>query len=105
MAEAPEYIKDAFQHWVEGWGWESKERHLYPYNEIVYDVGDKNDEWQLTRLLGKLWKCTEVMPNNLCDRLDIEHGSTYAKAAQMILARGRRGKYTIPLPGFRVPPD
>lgn len=104
MAACLGWVKKAFDAYVEGWGWEMKERFFYPYNEIVMDVGDPPVEWPLTQLLGKLWRCTEPMPDDTCDRLDLQRGSTYAKAAQGILAAGRRGKYWIPRSGYRVPP-
>lgn len=105
MAKAPEWVKDAFYRWVETWGWETKERNLYPYKELVMDVGEERDQWELPRLLGKLWHCNEPMNADLCERLDLPPESTYAQAAQKILMAGRRGKFHIPRSGFRVPPS
>lgn len=105
MATCPDWAKKAFFDWVESWGWDVKEKFLFPYNEIVMNVGDPSEEWPLTRLLGKLWRCTDPMPKDLCERLDLPEGSTYARAAQGILAAGRRGKYWIPRSGYRVPPS
>lgn len=106
MAEAAKPIKDAFREWVESWGWETPDRFIYPYNEIIrVQLGDKEEEWPLPHLLGRLWRSTDVMPTKLCDRLNLPEGSTYAKAAQGILASGRRGKFNIPRTGYRVPPD
>ncbi len=104
MSRAPDFITEAFALWVETWGWETGERFFYPYAELVFDVGERNEEWPLPKLLGKLWRCTQVMSEDLCDRLNVPYGSTYARAAQGILAQGRRGKYHIPRSGFRVPP-
>ncbi len=103
MAEAPDYVKEAFVRWVESWGWETGERYFYPYNEIVFDVGAEQEEWPLPKLLGKLWHSKAAMPPQLCERLDLEEGSSYARAAQKILAAGRRGKFHIPRSGYRVP--
>lgn len=103
MEKCPEWAKSAFTRWVEGWGWETQERYLYPYNEIVMDVGPELNEWPLPKLLGKLWRCSDPMSTDLCERLDLPEGSSYARAAQWILAMGRRGKFWIPRPGFRVP--
>lgn len=104
MVEVPEFVKQAFDRWVEGWGWET-ERAFYPYNVLVFDVGENNEEWPLTKLLGQLWRCTDQLSEDFCERLDLPPGSTYARAAQAILARGRtRGKYVIPRSGYRVPP-
>lgn len=105
MAESPEYIKEGFRRWVEGWGWEKKDRYIYPYNEVVFDVGEQREEWPLPKLLGKLWRCTEPMTDTLCERTDLPRGSSFARAAQAILAAGRKGKYFIPASGYRVPQD
>jgi hypothetical protein len=104
VATAPAAIKNAFHRWVEGWGWATGERFVYPYTEMVFDVGRKHEELQVTALLGKLWHCTDRMPKDLCERLDMDEGSTYAQAAQKIMAAGRRGKFWIPRSGYRVPP-
>ncbi|HVF12456.1 MAG TPA: hypothetical protein VNA87_05150 [Actinomycetota bacterium] len=105
MAEVPKYVMQAFESWVEGWGWET-ERAFFPYKEIVIDVGPDNEDWPLTKLLGKLWRCSDHLPKDMCERLDLPEGSSYARAAQAIMARGRtRGKYIIPREGYRVPPS
>jgi len=103
VRQTPEWIKQAFENWVETWGWEEHKRFLYPYNEIVFDVGDKREDWPLPKLLGKLWHSTDLMPNQLCERLDLPEGSSYAKGAQKILMAGRKGKFHIPRSGYRVP--
>ena len=44
MGRAPDYITEAFDRWVETGGWETGERFFYPYNEIAFDIGEKNNE-------------------------------------------------------------
>jgi hypothetical protein len=105
LAKAPAWLKQAFQHWVESWGWASGEHTIYPYSEIVFDVGRERENWPVPRVLGKLWHCTDKMPGHLCERVNLPSGSTYAKAAQLIMAAGRRGKFHIPRSGYRVPPE
>lgn len=102
MAEAAEQVKEAFERWVQGWGWDNREKFIYPYNEVVFDVEGLGSEWPLTKLLGKLWRCTEVMPDDICERTDFPSGSTYAQAAQKIMSAGRRGKYFLPRTGYRI---
>ena len=45
--------------------------------------------WPAAKLLGLLTHCTDIMPGVLCDQLDIERGSTYARTAQRLLAERR----------------
>lgn len=35
-------------------------------------------------LAGHLWSCTDILPRNACDDLDIPPGSTYAQAARQV---------------------
>ena len=44
-------------------------------------------EERLMWIAGKLWYCTDIMPGESCNELDLEAGSTYAQAARRI----RRG--------------
>lgn len=37
-------------------------------------------------LTGQLWNCTDVLPRNLCDDLEIYRGSTYAMAVRKLSA-------------------
>lgn len=43
------------------------------------DVEDKK-RW----LAGQVWHCTDIMPSELCEELDIQQGSTYAQGARQI---------------------
>jgi hypothetical protein len=59
------------------------------------------------KLLGLMTQCTDIMPSYLCDELDIEPGSTYARAAQRLLAERKRPEYrpmmTAPAPPASPP--
>ena len=44
-------------------------------------------EERLVWIAGKLWRCTDIMPSEPRDLLDMQAGSTYAQAARRI----RRG--------------
>ena len=33
---------------------------------------------------GKVWNCTDIMPRDLCNSLDVPQGSTYAKGARIV---------------------
>ena len=46
-------------------------------------------EERLWWIAGKLWHCTDIMPGDLCSELEMEPGSTYARAARRI----REGRY------------
>jgi hypothetical protein len=106
MARAPKAFKDAFSHWVEGWGWTDKDRIILPYKELIFDVGRNREQVGLMELLGKLWQCTDKMPGDIAERIGLEPGSNYAQAAQMIHSHARsRGRFIIPRGGYRVPPS
>ena len=36
-------------------------------------------------LMGKLWNCCDVIPESLCDELDLRRGSTYAVGGLKLL--------------------
>ncbi len=36
------------------------------------------------RLTGRLWNCTDILPGEYCDALEIPRGSTYAQAARYL---------------------
>lgn len=103
MASVPDYVKQAFNRWVQSWGWESREPTVQPYREMVFDVGDKQENWPVVKLLGKLWRCSEPLPVDVRDRMSLDEGATYAVAAQLLMAAAKRKGYRIPHTGFRVP--
>ena len=45
--------------------------------------------WPAEKLLGRLCHCSDVMPSDLCGDLDMRLGSSYARAAQSLLAERR----------------
>lgn len=47
-------------------------------------------QWPADKLLGLMCHCTDIMPGDLCVELEIERGSTYARAAQRLLAERKR---------------
>ncbi len=75
------HLRDAFSDWVvEGMP------PLAACEEAYRPV-----TWPAEKLLGLMTHCTDIMPASLCDQLDLEEGSTYARAAQRLLAeRSRR---------------
>jgi hypothetical protein len=46
--------------------------------------------WSAEKLLGVMIHCTDIMPSTLCDEVGLEPGSTYARAAQHLLAERKR---------------
>ena len=42
--------------------------------------------WEAERLLRRMWHCSDTMPPDLCSALDVPQGSSYAQAAQGLLA-------------------
>ena len=43
-----------------------------------------NIEERLMWIAGKLWHCTDIMPGETCELLDMQPGSTYAQACRRI---------------------
>jgi hypothetical protein len=39
-------------------------------------------------LCGRLFNCTDIMPTDLCEELDLPQGSTYARGARKVLDFG-----------------
>jgi hypothetical protein len=37
-------------------------------------------------MIGDLWNCTDTLPGDACEALDIQHGSTYAQAVRSLRA-------------------
>ena len=72
---APGHLRDAFCYLVEG-GWSEFLQPTFDFEEETYEV---------KRLLGRLWNCTDILPGWACEELDIPRGSTYAKAVQFVL--------------------
>ena len=53
------------------------------FEELVCDASDvAAQEERLERLCGLLWNCTDIMPSDLCQELDLPQGSTYAQGAR-----------------------
>jgi hypothetical protein len=65
-------------------------------DEYWDDMDDQNRwlamdaEERLMKISGKLWRCTDILPGETCDILDLPPGSTYAQGCRKI----RRGYVT-----------
>jgi hypothetical protein len=73
------HLREAFCDWVEQ-GMKGKPKIDYEPVEV---------KW----LLVRFWHCSDIMPWMLCNDLEMRHGSTYARAAQRLMAAiagGRR---------------
>jgi hypothetical protein len=46
--------------------------------------------WPAEKLLGLMTHCTDTMPGDICHELDVELGSSYARAAQRLLSERKR---------------
>ena len=45
---------------------------------------EETDSPEFIALCGKLWNCTDILPRDACNDLDIRQGSTYAMAARVL---------------------
>ncbi len=73
---APEHLRDALHHFVNHY-WLSSN----PLPDMIYVYGERQS---LTWLLGQLWNCTDVLPDRYAQALDLERGTSYARAVRKI---------------------
>jgi hypothetical protein len=78
----PGHIREAFLELLEG--------SEVP-GEVLFDNEDAQEQWdrmevegQLQSLAGWVWYSTDIVPNHVCDELDLPQGTTYAEAAQHV---------------------
>ena len=57
--------------------------------QAVWEQRHQDVHGPAEKLLGLMCHCTDVIPADVCQQLDIERGSTYARAAQRLLAEQR----------------
>jgi hypothetical protein len=74
------HLRDAFCDWVEE-GMPPLVECEEHYEPIT---------WTAEQLLGRMCHCTDIMAAGTCDQLGIEPGSTYARAAQRLLAERKQ---------------
>jgi hypothetical protein len=53
------------------------------------EINYEPEQWSARRLLGRMVHCTDVMPRETCDDIDLPAGTTYGRAAQHVLAQRR----------------
>jgi len=70
----PGHLREAFIDFVEE-------------GEINTDSFDDPSQAELSYVTGQLWNCTDVMPGDVCDYLDLPHGSTFARGARELRAQ------------------
>lgn len=94
---SPSHIRDAFcELVVDGITYVD---FLYPNLEARFEDMDADE--QLWWLAGQLWNCTDVMPYYVCDELELELGSTYARGARASRELLREKEPVIPASIFR----
>ncbi len=76
---APGHIRDAFLTAIEI-------RYKQRGGDPVVPVGYDDTPVPLSRLCGLLWNCTDILPGEDCNLLDIGPGSTYAIASRKLRA-------------------
>lgn len=59
------------------------------FADEVQGEGEPMTDSDFERLIGQLWNCTDTMPSDLCDELDLPVGSTYAQGARSLRRRRR----------------
>ena len=77
---SPGHIREAFIDWVD----EGMPAEVPAEGPEHFFHDNKPRSARL--LVGKLWRCTDIMSSELCAELDMPIGSTYAGAVQQIAA-------------------
>ena len=67
---APGHLREAFQSW------------LNSDREETVEIDEKTVP--LHRLIGQLWNCTDILPGEYCQSLDLVRGSTYAQVVRKV---------------------
>lgn len=86
----PGHLREAFVEWVEDEMPPEVEMHICHGGFNNPEARWEWQTWPAEKLLGKLVHCSDIMPGDLCEELELERGSTYARAAQRLLAGRRR---------------
>ncbi|MEA2581105.1 MAG: hypothetical protein QOE83_1997 [Actinomycetota bacterium] len=69
------HIRESFAEWVDN-GCEATEVG----SDFFYDGVARSTLW----LFGQLWRCSDIMPAQMCYTLDMRPGSTYAQAVHAL---------------------
>jgi hypothetical protein len=86
----PGHLRDAFHDAMDAYltGAEVDDELFYdPAQQQRWAAMDAGERFRW--IAGKLWHCTDIMPGETCAILELEPGSTYARAARRI----REGRY------------
>ncbi len=90
---APGHLREMFVDVIEGntqdpwWLAFGAEGLVVFYDPRMQARWDRWDARERARwLLGQLWNCTDIMPSDLCQSLDLPPGSTYAQAVRRLKA-------------------
>ena len=67
--------RETLQFWLDSNGMD------YP-KEIARFIQKDDRSYELKKILGHLWNCTDIVPARYCEQLDIPIGSSYAKAVR-----------------------
>jgi hypothetical protein len=91
----PGHLREAFEVALAGYlyGGDSSLDGFFFDDSTQQQWGDMDTRGRLWWVAGKLWHCTDIMPSNLCDDLDMPPGATYAQACRRI-----RAELVAPLP-------
>lgn len=85
---APGHLRETLEDYLE-----SDNPLSRPYNKprqhlltekIALSGWEEGKEVSLSWLLGQLWNCTDVLPADYCEILEIKHGSSFAQAVRFI---------------------
>jgi hypothetical protein len=73
------HLRTAFAVWIENRF--PPEVDLDHFGDHIFNDGKpRSIRW----LMGQLWHCSDIMPWDVCEQLDMPRGSTYASAVQLL---------------------
>ncbi len=68
-------IRETLQFWLDSNGMN------YP-QELAKSVQKDGQTYEIKKILGHLWNCTDIVPARYCEQLDVPVGSSYAQVVR-----------------------
>ena len=88
---APGHIREAFLECMDGGDAKKWYEKLGEENTLFFYKASAQQKWQAMSLAdrgrwitGQLWNCTDTLPGDVCQWLDLPQGSSYSNAARMV---------------------
>lgn len=83
MGHAKGHVREGFLEWLDSLGGK-------PPNSIDGEFEFEGKPIAVQAIIRRLWNCTDTLPSEYCDQLDIPKGSSYAQAVRGLKATFKR---------------